>query len=249
MAKPRLDPRAFVRLFRRRLPAPVDVLNFLTVRDFESYRWYALLVGPLLIGAGGSVAWGGEVAQQIHGPAVCGKFLIVRYPSHRLWLMMVANPYYLLINRFRARGVERFEASFSTPESLAPLRGNAELVAVHFNADDGDAALARVKDIVAGAGGRCVYASREVAPISILTSYGPNDPNPLTFKRTALFASADVPALVRALTPDLLASLARATTGLSVQLLRRGTAADFMPSVVRSSPLGRVMRPRPEQRA
>lgn len=177
-------------LYRADLPEPVDVLNLIHLRHWPSYRRYAVSVTPLLKLSGAGPQWMGKLEREIHGPKQADKLMVVRYPSHRAFLRMVANPYYLLINRFRERGVQRFEASFThSPEAGAKLRRHKRFLVVHYNATAHVAARERVREILENRGATFVYSARETSAIDI-TAGAPRstDPNPLTFKQVAFFA-------------------------------------------------------------
>jgi uncharacterized protein (DUF1330 family) len=230
MLMTRLRPGSLIRLFRRDLPRPVDVLNLLTIGDLESYRWYGLLVTPLLHAAGGSVRWAGRRTAHLHGPEVADRLLVVRYPSHRVWLAMIANPYYFAINRLRERGVTRFQASFTSPRSLSAFGRRALLLVVHFNARAEDA-LERIHGAVAVHGGDLVYAAREVSPIDFVDELRPTDPHPLELKRVAFFAF-DAPALERARATGLVRDVSACADACAIQVYEREPLLDHVPRTV-----------------
>lgn len=199
----RIDVGKWRALYRKKLPQPVDVLNLIHIAHWPSYRWYALTVAPLLSLSRAGPRWMGRLAREIHGPRQADKLLVVRYPNHRAFLRMVSNPYYLLINRFRERGVARFEASFTQPiDARVSLRRHRRFLVVHFNGAEG--ALDGVREILGGRGAAFVYATREVAAIDLFAGPArPTDPNPLAFKHAAFFAvgaDAEIEAIADAAT-------------------------------------------------
>jgi uncharacterized protein (DUF1330 family) len=226
----RIRPRQLLDLARRDLPGPVDVINLITPSRFQSYRWYGLLVMPALALVGGRVLWMGRFERSVAGEPQADKLLIVRYPSHRRFLAMTVNPYYLAINRLREAGVRRFEASFthaSFCDDELPRR--RELVAVHFNSRAGEDALAPVVRAATPAAGELVYATRAVASLGFLDPPADTDPHPLTFGELALFAAeADLAddALDR-----LAQELADLTAGYSLQVYRREPRSAYRPSL------------------
>lgn len=226
----RVSPRKVARLFRRDLPRPIDVLNLLTISDLESYRWYGLLVAPLVYGTGGSVPWGGALVAHLHGPRVADRLLVARYRSHRAWIAMVTNPYYLLINRLRERGVARFEASFAAPIAGASLAKRDLLVVVAFDAP-GDARLEALTCVVEGAGGELAYAAREAAPIDFFKDASPTDPNPLRFKRIAFFAFPTLHSIDRARAKGLVTRIVEEAGDCAVQVYRREPARAHFPAL------------------
>lgn len=186
----RIRPRLVADVARRDLPGPVDVINLIHTERFDRYRWYALFVFPAMLAVGARVEWMGRLERAINGPAQADKLLVVRYPSHRRFLAMVLNPYYLMINRLREAGVERFEASFTHASVSAPdLLRRKVLVGAHFRGDDDT--LARVREILEPVAGELVYATSAVASLNVLDPVVDTDPHPLTYDRLALFAPAE----------------------------------------------------------
>jgi uncharacterized protein (DUF1330 family) len=219
---------AVIDLARRDLPRPLDVINLISTSNFERYRWYAVLVmGPLTL-VGAKVLWMGRFERSIAGEPQAEKLLIVRYPSHRRFLAMTLNPYYLAINRLREAGVSRFEASFTSASHEDPELGRKKLLAgVHFSSPEGSDALPEVTRILEGAGGDLVYATRAVASLGILDPPHETDPNPLTFSEVALFA-VDEDGLARL--DGLAGELAAVTAASSLQAYRREPRRLYRPS-------------------
>lgn len=221
----RLRPGAVAALYRRPLPGPVDVLNLIDLRRPASYRAYGVIVTPLLALAGGSLRWAGRHEVSLHGTPPAQTLLVVRYPSHRRFLWMTLNPYYLLINRLREHGVERFEASFTRASN--PGRGlhhARRLVGVHFRAREADRAAAAVEELLRPLLGAPAYASREVASIDIAQPPRPTDPNPLTLPQVGFYAVDEWPELPA----DVLAALAEVTEDLAVQGYRRESPRELL---------------------
>ncbi len=242
----RIRPRPLVALLRRDLPGPVDVINLIHTERWSHYRWYALLVTPPLMAVGGRPLWMGRREHAVHGAPQADKFLVVRYPSHRRFLAMTLNPYYLAINRLRESGVRRFEASFTHASHAAPSLSCARvLVAVHFTTPDGDDdALAAVRDIVEPVAGVLVYATRAIASLGFLAPPVATDPCPLTLDQVALFAvprDAEVP--LDAL-GELGGRLDAVTGTCAVQVYRREPASVYRPSFRGDEPIAASDRPR-----
>lgn len=224
----RIQPRALARFVRADLPRPLDVLNLIEMDRPASYRWYAVLVAPALRAVGGRPRWLGRLARHLHGPAAADTLLVVRYPSHRHFVAMTTNPYYFAINRFRERGVARFEAGFTHPSRTAADLRRRELVLVaQFARPDG---LAAVEEILAPAVGELVYAARESSRARYLRDPRPTDPAPPRFPHVAFFAA---PSADLALAPELLERLDAATGGASLSLFRREPAREYVPPVLR----------------
>jgi hypothetical protein len=190
----RIRPRKVLEVARRDLPGPVDVINLIHPDEarFGRYRWYGLLVFPALLTVGARVRWMGRFERALAGEPQAEKLLIVRYPSHRRFLAMVLNPYYLLINRLREAGVRRFEASFThashTADDLARRR---TLIGAHFTSRAGDDALGEVRRILEPVAGELVYATRAVCSLNVLDPVIDTDPHPMTYGELAMFAPGD----------------------------------------------------------
>jgi hypothetical protein len=161
---------------------------------------------PALLAVGGKPLWMGKLASPIEGEMQAEKLLIVRYPSHRRFLAMTLNPYYLAINRLREAGVDRFEASFTHASVAEPeLIRRRSLVGLHFDAQGDSDALAEVIALFSEHGYELAYATRMQATIGFLEPPQPTDPNPLSFRELAMFAPPDGadPGAPASLTPQL----------------------------------------------
>ena len=227
----RIRPRRVLDLARRDLPRPLDVVNLIHTGRFERYRWYGLLVMPVMTLVGGRLHWMGRREQSLHGEPQAEKLLIVRYPSQRHFLAMTLNPYYLAINRLREAGVRHFEGSFTHASHTAgDLSGRRLLVGVHFNSPAGSNALDAVTEILGPVAGELVYATRAVATLGFLDPPTPTDPNPLTFGELALFAPPGRE-LPQSAVEDAAGLLAAVTDGFSLQLYRREPRSAYRPSL------------------
>jgi uncharacterized protein (DUF1330 family) len=223
----RIRLRRLAGLARRDLPRPVDVVNLITTARFDRYRWYALLVLPVMTAAGGRVLWMARLERVVAGEPQAEKLLLVRYPSHRRFVAMVLNPYYLAINRLREAGVRRLEASFTHAScAAADLAARRELLGVHFASPPGNDVLEAVRSALGARGYELVYATRTVADMDFLARPEPSDPNPLTFPQLALFAGGDEPA-----GPELATALADVTDGCAIAVYRRESSRAYRPSL------------------
>lgn len=215
-----LDLLGLLDLLRRDLPRPLDVPNLIHFKSRRSYARYGRAVAPLLGLVGGRIRWSGRHTQSLLGESRAEELLIVRYPSHRHFLALALNPYYILVcNPLRLRGVERFEASFTTPVLETPRLSRApRLVVAHFNSDTPEATRQTLEASLAPAS--LVYHSRETSPITLLKRPSRKDPNPLHYKHMACFrleAHAPLPDL-DALDP----------AELSLQLYQRVSPRDML---------------------
>jgi uncharacterized protein (DUF1330 family) len=226
----RIRPRLVADVARRDLPGPLDVINLIHTERFDRYRWYALLVWPALSAVGGRVQWMGRLERAIDGEAQAEKLLVVRYPSHRHFLAMTMNPYYLAINRLREAGVRRFEASFTHASVTAPdLLRRRELIGAHFSSPPGEDALEQVRAILEPVAGELVYATRAVASLNVLDPVVATDPHPLTHGELALFApaeDADDAAIAACAV-----ALADVTAGCALGRYRREPRSTYRPSL------------------
>jgi uncharacterized protein (DUF1330 family) len=210
------------------------VLNLIDYADRRAYRWYGVCVVPTIYGVGGSIRWGGEHHEALLGEPLAHTLLVVRYPTHRHFLLMTVNPYYALINRLRVRGVARFAASFT--RVLVPdggLRQSPWLLGVHFTAPEPEQTLTALAGDgpLRAAGCLLRYASREFATFDFLRNPAINDPNPLPYATTALFHCPDPDALCAARrdVADQLTAL-----GIPVaHVYRRAARRDFVPRLAR----------------
>lgn len=183
----RIDPGAVTTLARRQLPRPLDVLNLIQLRDERSYARYGVAVTPAMLAVGARLRWMGHLHRPLLGTGQAERLMVVRYPSHRRFLAMTVNPYYLLINRLRERGVARFEASFTYADhEPLDLRAQPWLVVARF---DAATPLEDIRELVEPQAGPLVYASHEVASANFLRGHKPSDPHPLTLPRLAAFAA------------------------------------------------------------
>jgi len=219
--------RALTKLYRSKLPEPIDVPNLLTYANEEAYRWYGLMVSPVLALNGGRLRWAGSHVDTLHGERLCDSLLIVRYPSHRHFVRMVLTPYYMLVaNPIRERAVARFEASFTHAEALFPELTHDRVLLAFGHDDDAP----EIEASLIEAGGRRAYATRVVSKI-----LGPPrrraDAHPLHFSRLSLWAFDDQTAARDALTPELTSQLEAAGPNASLALFRRKTRAEMLPKI------------------
>lgn len=222
-----LDFESIRSLYRAELATPVDVLNLIHFKDEDAYKWYGLMVIPLLRAVGGRVGWMGKHVASFLGEPRAEELLVVRYPNQRRFLALALNPYYLAAaNPQRLKGVRRFEASFThSPDSLGELRRSTWVLATHFHEEPEP-----IVRVVQGAGGQRVYQSFETSPITIAKRYHPANTNPLVFKGTALFRFESRKACEAAMSADLLDELRETAGELSVQLYRRRPREEALPA-------------------
>ena len=222
------DFDAVKQLYRADLPTPVDVLNLIHFKDEDAYKWYGLLVAPLLKAVGGEVGWMGAHVESFCGEPRAEELLVVRYPNQRRFFALLLNPYYIAVaNPQRLRAVRKFEASFThSSSSLGALRRSRWVLAVHAHE-----APEEIRSIVEGAGGQLVYQSNETSPIVITKRPHPTGTNPLVFKRTCLFRFEDQEQCEEAVQPGVMNQLQEAAGELSIQLYQRVPRSQALPAV------------------
>src|SRR5205807_9853249 len=143
---------------RTKLPRPLDVLNLIDLRDERSYARYGVAVTPAMMAVGARLQWMGHRERTLLGEPQAERLLVVRYPSHRRFLAMTLNPYYLVINRLRERGVRAFQASFTHPtDEPLELRSQRWLLVAHF---DEPTTLGSLRRLIEPQAGPLVYASQ-----------------------------------------------------------------------------------------
>lgn len=231
----RLDLDEYRRIFASDLPTPVDVPNLLMLAPNDAYRTYSRLVAPLLGMVRGKVRWAGRHTHSVAGECRAQKFMVVSYPNHRRFMAMVANPYYLFANRWRQRGVDHFEASFTTPvRQRSGLRRQPCVLVVHFDSNDGphDApsrpTLDQLEEVLGDSGARLLYASVETTPLTFLTHLKPNDPNALVYPETAVFGVSSTDAAAASLDADALHRVEALVPGAALQLYERLSVREML---------------------
>lgn len=233
----RIDPEAVRELEGQQLPAPIDALNLVDLADEASYRWYGLLLAPVLIPAGAWPVWVGVHHRAIHGEPGADEIVIVRYPHLRLLLRAVTSRYYAWVNRWRERGVRYFEFSITERVFGEPrLKSDRYNLFVRYNdREDGSAAaLEEIRRVLEAGPARLVYASREVGSLAIFRRSEPSDPNPAATTRTAMFAIDDLDELARFLDDEVIGTVSEITKDLSMQVYRRQSTREAMPWARRS---------------
>lgn len=221
-----LNLDAVKKLYRAELPTPVDVLNLIHFKDEEAYKWYGVMVLPLLKLVGADVGWMGTHVEAIIGEPRAEELLVVRYPNQRRFFALALNPYYIVVaNRQRMKAVRKFEASFThSSHSLGPLAQSTWILAVHLHGTS-----EAMVETVESSGGHLVYESVETSPIVISKRAHPANTNPLVFKRTCLFRFEDQQACEAAMHESVIDQIGRAAGECSVQLYRRVPRREAMP--------------------
>lgn len=179
---------------------PMYVLNIIDYKDFNAYRWYGVAVLPVLKLAGGQVHWTGYPSEMLHGEAQCQSLMLVCYPSHRHFVRMIANPYYVAINKIREKAVKRFEGAFSEAQEGhgEQLCGKRTLLALHFNTQAPQAAFAQAKNMLQPLGATPLLSLSQYMALDLMPRPKATDPNPLTYQRNMFFAIEELSEELRA---------------------------------------------------
>lgn len=226
-----LDLDAVRRLYRADIPAPVDVLNLIRFKDADAYRWYGVLVAPLLKAVGGKVGWFGDHTTSFEGEPQADELGVVRYPNQRRFFALALNPYYMLVaNPQRLKAVRAFQASFThSPNTLDALSSSKWVLVVHHH--PGKGVIEALQKSIEPTGGRLVYQSAETSPIVISKKAHPANTNPLIYPNTALFEYESQERCEEAITPGILNQLKEvAGDDISIQLYRRLPRREVLPA-------------------
>jgi uncharacterized protein (DUF1330 family) len=228
----RIDYAAMQALIDQDVTGPIDALNLVDFADERSYRWYGLMLGPVMLLRGARPVWVGVHHRALLGDKQGDEIVIVRYPSHRSVLRIMTTRYYSVLNRIRERGVRRLGFSLTTAYLGigAIKRGGFNLV-VQFNAsaDAGHSAVAGIRSILESDAVRLVYASRETMPLDAFRHLEPSDPNPTRFKEMAIFSFVDEHAVMESVDGQTRRELEKTAGELSLQVYRGPTIWEAMP--------------------
>ena len=227
----RIDWPAVRELEARSLPEPIDALNLVSFADEVSYRWYGLLLAPRLLVLGVRPVWVATREKVVLGEMGADEMVIIEYPNHRLLLKAVTGRYYRLVNRLREKGVRWLEFSLTKRLRITPdLKRSSRFLVAQFNAPEREKdPLIAVAEILESGPSRLVYASRELATLSVFHPMLPSDPNPPRYNQTAVFTIPEVEAPAALPDDRQISRLKEAAPGLSLQLYRRLTNWEAMP--------------------
>ena len=211
---------------------PVDALNLVSFLNAVRYRWYGLLLSPLVMLRGGRPLFVGEYERSLVGEKTFDELVIIRYPSLRTFVRIVTGRFYSLLNRLRAKGVHYFEFSFTSS-----LRESSELwkkglrLVILFNYQEGT--FGNVLDKITNILGKYpviqLYASKK---ISVTRSQGMtvfSDPNPVKYEGIVIFSILDNDLEKFILEKNAVDSLKSVTVDLSVDVYRSLGVFESMP--------------------
>ncbi|MFC1948220.1 hypothetical protein ACFLXY_09915 [Chloroflexota bacterium] len=170
---------------------PVDALNLVSFLNAIRYRWYGLLLSPLVLLRGGRPVFVGAYEKSLVGEKTFDELVIIRYPSLRTFVRIVTGSFYSRLNRLRGKCVHYFEFSFtSSLRESSELRKKGLRLVILFNYQEG--AFGNVLDIITNILGKYpviqLYASKK---ISVIPSQGMtvfSDPNPVKYEGIVIFS-------------------------------------------------------------
>jgi len=186
----RIDFQKVKTLFFQDFPKPLHILNVITFRNKEDYKWYGFFVKPLVKLVGGSLVFTAKFNKSYSGKKLADEIFIVEYPSQKNFFLLALNPYYMLINDFREKGVKYFEASWTHAKDFKnynDLKNYKYYFIIHFNSLNFQESLSYIRNIFSSCCLSLVYSSNETTYFSFLKAFKANDPNPLSFKSTMIF--------------------------------------------------------------
>lgn len=224
-----IDFKKFRELFRKPAFNPTYVLNLIDYKNFASYRVYGLFIMPMILLSGGGVPWAGRHIQKVYGEPAAKHVIFVRYLSHQRFMVFITNPFFLLVNGFRDRGVEKFEAAFSRTirEEKAKEIDASIVLGIHFNSDEEGPILDSNKALMESFNAREILAIKEQYIMDFLTNPKANEPNPHTYKVNQFFAMNQ-----REVPDDLaqkLNALAESLGHCSIQLYKKANKKHYLP--------------------
>jgi hypothetical protein len=178
-----IRPKALIDLYNHAPVEPMDALNLIQITNHDFYALYGVLVIPLLKLIGSELIVTLELKEALHGEAKFNHCLIARYQSHRRFLGMISNPYYILINRAREAGVKYLELSFTESRAALPvqdlsLRNDESLVLLRLKSS---ADWLQIESAAAKHALEVAYHSEKVMDLDIFAEYKATNPNPLEY--------------------------------------------------------------------
>lgn len=208
---------------------PVDALNLVSFSNTVWYRWYGLLLSPLVLLRGGRPIFVGAHERSLTGEETSDELVIIRYPSLRTFIRILTGRYYSLLNRIRIKGVRHFEFSFTVPfrESSELWRKGLRLV-IQFNYQEGTFGntLDKVTNILGKYPLIQLYASGKIGDIPFRGKAGPSDPNPCRYEGMVVFSILDN----KDFSPgkEVITELKKATKAFSLGVYRSPGIGKFM---------------------
>jgi uncharacterized protein (DUF1330 family) len=211
---------------------PVDALNLVSFSNAACYRWYGLLLSPLVILRGGRPIFAGAHERSLAGEKNCDELVIIRYPSLRTFIRILTGRYYSLLNRIRIKGVRYFEFAFTKPfrESSELWRKGLRLV-ILFTYQEGTFGniLDKITNIIGKYPLIQLYASGKAGDIPFKGTVGPADPNPCKYEGMVIFSILKDTVDEFELKKSTLTGLEEVTTGLSIDIYRSLSVQEAMP--------------------
>jgi hypothetical protein len=210
---------------------PVDGLNLVSFSSVVRYRWYGLLLSPLVLLRGGRPVFVGVHEKSFAGDKAFDEIVIVRYPNLRTFVRIVTGRYYSLLNRISEKSVRHFEFSLTRPvRESSELWKNGLRLVVLFKYQEGTFGniLDKITNILGKYALIQLYASRKVGVIPLTGAARPSDPDPCEHEGTAIFSILEGNNEEFELEKDTITSLEAVTTGLTVNIYRSLGVWEFM---------------------
>lgn len=208
----------------------VDALNLVSFSNAAGYRWYGLLLSPLVLLRGGRPIFVGAFDKSLAGGKTFDELVIIRYPGLRTFTKILTGRYYSLLNRIREKGVRYFEFSFTRS-----LRESSELwskglrLVILFNYQEGTFGniLDKITNILGKYPVTQLYASRKIGGIPFKGKTGLSDPNPCRYEGMVMFSILDPGKF--SLGEEVISDLKATTTDLSIDIYRSLGICESMP--------------------
>jgi uncharacterized protein (DUF1330 family) len=208
---------------------PVDALNLVSFSHAACYRWYRLLLSPLVLLRGGRPIFVGVYDKSLTGVKTCDELVIIRYPNLRTFIKIITSRYYFLLNRIRIKGVRHFEFSFTSPfrESSELWEKGLRLV-IQFNYQEGTFGntLDKVTNILGKYPVTQLYASKKVGDVPFRGKAGPSDPSPCKYEGMVIFSVLDNEGFSPG--EEVITELKEATKDFSLDVYRSPGIGKFM---------------------
>ncbi|UCC17549.1 MAG: hypothetical protein JSU58_03095 [Dehalococcoidales bacterium] len=213
---------------------PVDALNLVSFLNAVRYRWYGLLLSPMVLLRGGRQLFVGEYVRSLVGEKIFDELVIIRYPSLRTFVRIVTGRFYSLLNRLRAKSVHYFEFSFTSPlRESSELRKKGHWLIVLFNYQEGT--FGNVLDKITNILGKYpviqLYVSRKIGVIPFQGMTVFSDPNPCQYEGIVIFSILEDDQERLILEKNTVDDLRSVTIDLSVDIYRSIGISESMPWV------------------
>ena len=169
----------------------VNALNLVRFSSAVRYRWYGMLLSPLVLMRGGRPLFVGTHEKSLAGEKNFDELVIIQYPSLRTFTGILTGRYYSLLNRIREKGVRYFEFSFTRPfreSSELWKKGFRLVIQFNYHEEVFGTILDKITNILGKFSVIQLYASRKIGDIPFKGAAEPSDPNSSRFQGMAIFS-------------------------------------------------------------